>query len=904
MIDKPTTSQLEIFTLEDDPANDAAAQTTVQCLGMTFGSEDERRAYFRRRLRERLPELRRIAGFPVATDDDIVRLSDPPYYTACPNPWLEELIRQWEEEKKRLEASGQRTADMTAAEPYAADVSEGKSNPVYTAHTYHTKVPHPAIMRYLLHYTQPGDIVLDGFAGTGMTGVAAAACGRRDDETAKRITAEWERTFGCKPQWGIRHAITGDLSPYAVNIASFYNTPVDVQRLTAEVERIQREMEEECLWMYKTTDSGGRPTGRISFTVWSDILVCPVCGGEYVFWHQAVDHAQKKMLDEFECPHCHALQSKRTAQTATETYYDEALRRTMQRVKSVPVIVVARAGREKIQRAPNEYDLAVLKRIDETAVEDFYPTMELPDGYNTEQPKRSRHIYHVHQFYTRRNLIALSKLYAKIEASPMAHALRFLFTGMINRSTNRNRVHVNYYFNGGGGWNGGELKGTLYVSSAPTETSVIDLIANRKSAMLSTFRLLPSAHISAQYVSSADALTLADDTIDYIFTDPPFGANLNYSELNSLPEPWLRVVTDNTTEAIENRGQGKSAQHYHDTMTRCFREYHRVLKPGRWMTVEFSNTSAAVWNSLQLSLSQAGFVVAGVAALDKKQGSFKAVTTTTAVKQDLVISCYKPTAEIAAETCGAITRKESLWNFVEELLRHLPVHLRRDNKTTTVVERSPKILYDRTIAYYVQHGYAVPIDAGDFQRGLRERFVERDGMMFTDEQALEYERKRAQTVAVEAGQSLFVGSEAEGIEWLRRELATPQTYQDLQPKWMPLMNPKKGERLPELKDILEENFLHDEDGRYRLPDPAKEADLERLRYRALAREFRTYVEMAGITRGRIKEARLEALRYGFAECYKAKEFQTIVSVASRLPESLVMEDEVLLQYYDIAQSRI
>jgi hypothetical protein len=67
-------------------------------------------------------------------------------------------------------------------EPFAVDVSEGKTDPIYTAHAYHTKVPHKAIMRAILHYTEPGDIVLDGFAGSGMTGVAAQMCASPDKE--------------------------------------------------------------------------------------------------------------------------------------------------------------------------------------------------------------------------------------------------------------------------------------------------------------------------------------------------------------------------------------------------------------------------------------------------------------------------------------------------------------------------------------------------------------------------------------------------------------------------------------------------------------------------------------------------------------------------------------------------
>lgn len=53
------------------------------------------------------------------------------------------------------------------------DVSEGKTDPLYKAHDYHTKVPHLAIVPSILHYTRTGDLVLGGFAGSGMTAVAA-----------------------------------------------------------------------------------------------------------------------------------------------------------------------------------------------------------------------------------------------------------------------------------------------------------------------------------------------------------------------------------------------------------------------------------------------------------------------------------------------------------------------------------------------------------------------------------------------------------------------------------------------------------------------------------------------------------------------------------------------------------
>ena len=243
----------------------------VTVLGMTFSNDEERREYFREALRKQLPELRKIEGFPIGTDDDIIRLSDPPYFTACPNPWLNDFISEWDKEKIQLEAEGKRNADFEVREPYASDVSEGKNNPVYTAHTYHTKVPHPAIMRYILHYTQPGDVILDGFAGTGMTGVAAQACGSPDTDTKEKINNEWRALYGNTPVWGLRHAICSDLSPYASSIAYVYNTPINSKLFEREARRVISKIAEECKWLYSTRNSSGIE-GLINYTVWRDVM--------------------------------------------------------------------------------------------------------------------------------------------------------------------------------------------------------------------------------------------------------------------------------------------------------------------------------------------------------------------------------------------------------------------------------------------------------------------------------------------------------------------------------------------------------------------------------------------------------------------------------------------------------
>ncbi len=248
----------------------------VTCLGQIFDSEEARRAHFTEELRKKLPELREMEGFPMGEDEDILALSDPPYYTACPNPFIPEIMKEWEEERK---AKGGEAAGEYQREPFAADVTEGKNDPIYNAHSYHTKVPHKAIMRYILHYTEPGDVVFDGFAGTGMTGVAAQLCG---DRSAMESLGYQVREDGTildetgKPfsKLGARKAILNDLSPAATFIAYNYNTPVDAEAFKREAERILDEVEQECGWMYETrhmidgvpqVDEDGKPViGRIN----------------------------------------------------------------------------------------------------------------------------------------------------------------------------------------------------------------------------------------------------------------------------------------------------------------------------------------------------------------------------------------------------------------------------------------------------------------------------------------------------------------------------------------------------------------------------------------------------------------------------------------------------------------
>lgn len=917
-----------------------STSSPVECLGQTFPTDEARRDHYLKLLAEKLkdPEFRNIEGFPIGSDEDILTLSNPPYYTACPNPFINSFVEE--------HCSDYDSSTHPKKEPFLTDVSEGKNDPIYNAHSYHTKVPHKAIMRFILHYTEPGDIVLDSFCGTGMTGVAAQLCGDRKVVESLGYRVEPDGTIlqnqgaDGKSEWmpfsklGARTAILNELSPAASFIASNYNSELDVDKFHQEAKRILKEVNDQCGWMYQTSHTDGRSVGRINFTLWSDVFSCPNCAGEVVFWEVAADKEAGKVLDKFSCPHCATVLDKKGLDRAWASFIDAATGLTIRQVKQVPVLINYSVGKSRFEKKPGQDDLDLIERILAEPISDWFPSDRMIEGGETRRNDPAG-ITHVHHFYTRRNLIVLARFRDRIfsarrtEASP---GLGLWFTSSHVWATRLNRLLASNYFGGGGGVIGQTLQGTLYVSSLAVETNCIERFSLRISSVPFT------AHGGSSLVStgSAERIQMPDNSVDYVFVDPPFGANIMYSELNSLWEAWLRVRTNPSSEAIESKAQRKSLDDYRALMTKSFREAFRALKPGRWMTVEFSNTKAAVWNGIQTALQEAGFVVANVAALEKSHKGYRAVTTTTAVKQDLVISAYKPNGGLEERFREIGGSSDAVWDFVRTHLGYLPPVRMRAGELDFVAERDPRILFDRMVAWFVQHRAPVPLSSQEFQDGLRSRFPVRDGMVFLPEQVAEYDKKRAQT-AHAPQMELFVSDERSAIDWMADFLKTrPSTYQDIHPEFIKQLGAgwKKHEARPELSALLEANFLrYDGMGevpsqihsylssnhkdlrglektdprliakaqdRWYVPDPNKAQDLEKKREKALLKEFDVYRSFTG---RRIKESRLEVLRAGFRAAWANKDYVTIISIAKKLPEETLQEDEKLLTLYDLALTR-
>jgi len=811
-------------------------------------------------LSELLDTVRDIQGFPKGKDEDILALSDPPHYTACPNPYMDRFMA----------AHGtpyDETTDTYHRNPFVGDVSEGKNDPVYNAHSYHTKVPYKAIMKYIKHYTDEGDILFDGFCGAGMTGVAAQMLNRK--------------------------AILSDISPIATFIAHNYNSKIDVEAFQTEVESILAEVEEECGWMYETnpkedafdvlrkntSDPDVLPEkGTIINTVWSDVFICPFCNEEHVFWEQAVDKENTKVIKEYKCPECGAEIKKTDCKRAENTFFDKVLGEEITQGKQVPVLINYIYGIKRFVKRPDIQDIQLIEKINKLDIPYWIPVykMMFKKGAWGDIWRAGYHlgISHSHHFITKRNIFVYAAFWAKSRSSICKWTL----------SSIQNYINKKQSYTGGGGG----MPGVLYIASLVQEKNVIQVVKRKYKKILSMLSMSSyqkrNCIISLQ--SSTNINNIPNNSVDYIFTDPPFGANIMYSEASFLWESWLKVFTNNESEAIINKSQNKGLSEYSKLMTDSFKECFRIL--------------SHIWNAIQDSLSKAGFVVSNVSVLDKQQGSFKQVTTSMAVSKDLVISAYKPIQGFTQrflENAGHDLEKE----FISMHLSHLdPV---------PSVERTEQMLYSRMLSYYVQRGYAIRYNVSTFFQMLSEHFVMEDGYWFMPDQLPgyhEYKKKmKLEGISdISTGHLvLFVTDEKSALIWLNAFLEKPRTYSDISTAFNQVAT-TITDTMPELTSLLEENFIND-NGLYRRPSSEKEKiPLSEKRRRALLKEFESLLLEASNSRKKIKTCRKEALAAGFEHCYKHDRYRDILTLAKKLDKKLLETNAELNEFIEVAEIKV
>ncbi len=513
---------------------------------------------------------------------------------------------------------------------YTENISAGKNTYVYDAHTYHTKVPPQGIGLLIDYYTNPGEIVLDPFCGSGMTGVAALEHNRR--------------------------AILSDLSPAATFIAENLCTPIDHQDFLLAATELVSELSELERSLYTTRCRECGADTKILYTVWSYGLTCSECNEEFLLWDVARDEKknsrESKIKKEFDCPHCGAHLAKRS------------LKRTIRKPVQLGYKCCTKGAKE-ITAELNSTDLELLERLrnEELPADLWYPTTPFPEGVNTRQPIAAG-IDTVDKCYTPRALRAMASLWKGANAHPdqsIRKKLLFTLTSLYQRVT----VFSEFRF-----WGGSGNIANYSVPHIMNEQNVFSAFMRKAKTISWYFRDAPNLkrelHISTS--SACNLKHIPDNGVDFIFTDPPFGSNINYSEMNFLWESWLNEFTDITDEAIVSKPQKKDANDYRVLLCRSFLEAHRVLRENGWMCVVFHNSSEAIWQALQQAITDAGFEVKGAQTFDKQHGTFKMFVSGNAVGYDLVLHCQK--RELSAQPLAIlpVTSLDAVSDFIRNKL--------------------------------------------------------------------------------------------------------------------------------------------------------------------------------------------------------------------------------------------
>jgi len=576
---------------------------------------------------------------------------------------------------------------------YATAFPATRQGPLYNAFSYPTKISPEAIALFIATHTEPGDTVLDVFAGSGTTGIAAKLCDR--PTPAMLALAD---TLDVTPSWGPRNAVLYEIGVLGSFVSRVMSTPPDPERFSAAAQRLIDSAESSHGWLYDTHDAHGAPA-TIRYTIWSDVLACPRCAAEVSYWDAAVRANPLELAKEYLCPGCDRTTKISACRRVTEQAADPLLERKSELRRRVPVCIYGRTGRTTWKRPVDKADRDVIERAASTAIPAGAPNAEIVWG-DLHRAGYHSGISHLHHFYTPRNFLAIAVLWDLIEQfdQDLRDALRLLVLSFnATHSTLMTRVVVKQ--NQRDFVLTGAQSGVLYISGLPVEKNVFAGVRRKIRTFSSAFALVRESASTVRVVNASSTdLNLPDGSVAYVFTDPPFGGYIPYAELNQINELWLGSTTDRAKEIVMSVAEGKDARAYGDLMTEVFREIARVLAAQGLATVVFHSAKASVWQALSRAYTNAGLGVRTTSVLNKTQASFKQVVSTITVKGDPLILLDKQ---------SRTRRRYSVDEVIAAVLAEADQHAAPD-------ERTRERLFSRFITRCLLEDVAVTIGASEF----------------------------------------------------------------------------------------------------------------------------------------------------------------------------------------------
>lgn len=425
-------------------------------------------------------------------------------------------------------------------------------------HKYWARKPHNVVADYIQHYSKEGDIVLDPFAGSGVTAIEALRLGRK--------------------------AVAIDLNPVSTFMTRTIAKPIDLENFQNAFNSIQEKVEKEIEELYETTCNKCKNPATILATIWEKETNTPIELRIY-------------------CANCKT-----------------------RRVK-----------------APSKQDLVKLQQIEKTEIKLWYPKVKFryPNGLEYKEGTHIEDIDSVEKIFTKRNLIALSTIYHEIEeikSDPIRDLMKFAFSSMVhlaskmcpvakpsprahwsNKSATSfwavHRYWIPPLFMESNVWmlfKSATIEGAQGALKGKEDSN--EQIPNFNEATAFS-DLTDDANILISTQSALDLSNIPNNSVDYVFTDPPYGGDIQYFELSTLWLSWLRGKKGDErfnldwweNEVTINPAQKKDFDYYHNRMYVAFREMFRVLKPAKFLTVTFHSTDVKVYNSIIRAVIFAGF---------------------------------------------------------------------------------------------------------------------------------------------------------------------------------------------------------------------------------------------------------------------------------------------------------
>ncbi len=365
-----------------------------------------------------------------------------------------------------------------------------------------------------------------------------------------------------------RKAVAIDLDPMAIFITKMTSQPTDLREIEATYEHIRKNIKHQIDVLYATS--------------------CPKCKNAVTI---ICCHWNKNKISRimFECPKCGLKGSKK----------------------------------------PRKEDFKKYSEVEGQRIKFWYPKYQFPKGITFNQARKAGES--IADLFTKRNLLALSILFnqiSKIKSRKMKDIFLFSFSSILHLASKLTPVRPSRQFSSFWAMN------SFWVPPLYMESNVWNLfessiegrqgILRGKSDSQEVIRVYKEAKNFAElkkdrniFLLTKSALELDEyipkGSIDYCFTDPPYGGAIQYFELSVLWTSWLKGPKDEDfelefgDEITINKWQKKDFEYYHKMLYAAFSRIYEVLKPAKYLTVTFHSTDIKIFNSIIQAIVLAGF---------------------------------------------------------------------------------------------------------------------------------------------------------------------------------------------------------------------------------------------------------------------------------------------------------